>query len=289
MPVKKMILAGSLSATVILGAMALASSAETEDAVIIAAGDIARCESSGHGKTAKIISKIAGTVLALGDLAYEKGSIREFRDCYEPTWGGFKDRTRPAPGNHEYLTDGASGYFAYWGNRAGLKGKGYYSFELEQWHVVALNSNLQDSGMQEQNTWLAADLERNTRRCILAFWHHPLFSSSSHGNNPKMRDIARTLFAKGTSIILTGHDHVYERFNPQSPTGKQDLKRGIRMFTVGTGGASLYSFKSAQPNSQVRYNGRRGVLKLLLKPTSYKWEFINTKGQVKDQGAANCV
>lgn len=284
-----MILMGSLSAAVILGAMALASSAEAKDAVIIAAGDIARCGSPGHGKTAKIISKMAGTVLAVGDLAYEAGSPKEFRDCYEPTWGKFKDRTRPAPGNHEYRTDAAGGYFSYWGKRAGLKGKGYYSFDLEQWHVVALNSNLQDSAKQEQNTWLAADLERNKRRCILAFWHHPLFSSSSHGDNPKMRDIAKTLFAKRASVILAGHDHVYERFYPQSPTGKQYLKRGIRMFTVGTGGASLYSFKSTHPNSQVRYNGRPGVLKLVLKPTSYKWEFINTKGQIKDQGDANCV
>lgn len=272
----------------LLSAAPWTTGAAAKDVVIIAAGDIARCGSSGHGKTAKLIKDIPGTVLALGDLAYQSGSAEEFANCYNPTWGKFKDRTRPVPGNHEYRTKGAADYFAYWGKRAGVKGQGYYSFNLGDWHLVALNSSLKGSAEKEQNIWLGDDLENNKRRCVLAFWHHPLFSSSSHGTNPKMLEIARTLFANGASVILAGHDHVYERFKPQSPTGHVDRKRGLRMFNVGTGGASLYKFKSIHPNSRVRYNNRRGVLKMILKSTSYSWEFINTKGRVKDHGKANC-
>jgi len=287
--VRKFDIKVSLVGATVLAALTFANVSWAEDSVILAAGDIAHCGSAGPGKTAEIISQIPGTVLALGDLAYDDGSIQQFRDCYDPTWGKFKDRTRPVPGNHEYHTDGAGGYFSYWGEQAGAKGKGYYSFALKQWHVIALNSNLKGSDMRMQNDWLKDDLKNSKQRCILAFWHHPLFSSSRHGNNSRMRDIADALFARGASVVLAGHDHVYERFDPQSPSGKRDRKRGIRFFTVGTGGAPLYPFRSPHLYSRIRYNDQQGVLKLIMHPTSYKWEFINVEGKIKDRGSADCV
>jgi len=287
--VGKATLVASLFVAALVGDAAYAPASWAQDAVVIAAGDIAHCGSSAPGRTADLVNQIPGTVLALGDLAYDDGTAAEFRDCYEPTWGQFKGRTRPVPGNHEYHSKAAAGYFSYWGEQAGPTGLGYYSFTLQQWHVVALNSNLKGRAMDQQNRWLINDLASSKQRCILAFWHHPLFSSSRHGNSSRMHTIAKTLYANKASVILAGHDHVYERFDPQDPSGKWDIKRGLRLFTVGTGGAPPYSFKSAQPNSRVRYNGKIGVLKLVLQPTRYQWQFITTDGRIKDQGRANCV
>jgi acid phosphatase type 7 len=280
---------GKLAAFSALVTIAVIPAVYAEDVVVMAAGDIAKCGSSGHGKTAKLISPTTGPVLALGDLAYNDGSLKNYKECYEPTWGKFKDRTYPVPGNHEYYTPNAADYFTYWGKRAGPAGRGYYSFDLGQWHIVALDSNLKDTRMARQNSWLQDDLAKNKRRCVLAYWHHPLFSSSEHGNDPRMRGIADTLYAHKTSVILAGHDHVYERFFPQTPGGKRDLKQGITMFNVGTGGAPLYEFETIHPNSRARYNNRRGVLKLTLKPAGYSWSFINSKKRVKDKGKADCI
>ena len=164
--------------------------------------------------TAKLLDRLPGVILALGDLAYESGSSDEYRDCYEPTWGRHKARTWPALGNHEYLTPGAQGYFTYWGERAGPSRGGFYGFHLGAWHLVALNSNADATDGSAQDRWLRRDLAATKARCVLAFWHHPLFSSGPHGNNPKMELLYRRLYESGATLVLAGHDHLYERFAP---------------------------------------------------------------------------
>src|SRR4029453_10200533 len=187
---------------------------------LIAAGDIAQCGRSGYvgtgaEGTARLIDRFPGTVLALGDLAYPNGTEREFRECYDPTWGRFKDRTRPTPGNHEHNTPGAAPYYAYWGERAGAAGEGFYSFELGAWHIIALNSNIRDGPLRsKQQEWLAEDLERHPTLCALAFFHHPRFSSGGHGSDPRQDPLFRILHSHGVDVVLGGHDHDYERFAP---------------------------------------------------------------------------
>lgn len=263
--------------------------AHADGVALNAAGDIARCGTEGARRTAELLDRLDGAILTLGDLAYEHGSRREFRACYEPTWGRHKARTWPAPGNHEYGTEGAAGYFDYWGARAGTAGEGYYSFEVGAWHVVALNSNIDAQAGSAQDAWLAADLAASPARCILAFWHHPVFSSGRHGNDPRMLDALRRLHAAGASVVLAGHDHLYERFAPQDPDARPDPSRGIRLFTAGTGGAQLYEFKGLQPNSEVRVNDAWGVLRLDLDAASYRWAFIAVDGRRRDSGRADCV
>ena len=257
--------------------------------VVNAAGDIARCGAPGAERTAELLDRLDGAILALGDLAYKRGSHEEFRTCYAPTWGRHKARTWPVPGNHEYRTKGAVGYFDYWGARAGTPGEGYYSLDLGAWHVVALNSSIDARTGSAQDAWLAADLAATQARCILAFWHHPVFSSGRHGDDPKMRDLARRLYMSGASVVLSGHDHVYERFTPQDPDGRADPAHGIRMFTVGTGGADLYAFDKISDNSEVRFNDAWGVLRLELESDGYRWTFVAVDGGEIDSGRADCV
>lgn len=266
-----------------------ASRAAPEPVVVIAAGDIADCRTGGAEGTAALLDELEGTVLALGDLAYPRGRLSEFRSCYDPTWGRHKARTRPTPGNHEYRTPEAQGYFAYWGARAGPAGQGFYSFELGAWHIIALNSNLDASHGSAQEEWLRRDLAAARARCVLAFWHHPVFSSGKHGNDPRMLVAYRRLFEAGASVVLAGHDHVYERFHPHDPDGALDPQRGLRAFTVGTGGAPLYGFKTIQPNSAFRFAADWGVLRLVLEPEGYAWAFISLDGRIIDRGRAACV
>lgn len=270
-----------------------AASVSDPGVVLIAAGDIAECAKSGGQATAALLDGIPGSIVVLGDNAYEKGTLAEHKNCYEPTWGRHKSRTRPAVGNHEYKTAGASGYWDYWGNAAGVRGQGYYSFDLGDWHIVALNSNCSivscvAGSAQEQ--WLRADLAAHPKKCTLAFFHHPRFNSgASHGNNTKVRPLWRALYDARADVILNGHEHLYERFAPQTPAGVANSKRGIRQFTVGTGGRALYQFGTVQPNSEVRQNRALGVLKLTLKATSYTWEFVPVAGQTfEDKGAGTC-
>lgn len=250
---------------------------------VYAAGDIARCaypdaKYAGAAETAATVA--AGLaqdphaiVLALGDLTYPRGAAREFTDCYAPTWGSFRDRTWPAPGNHEYYTPGARPYFAWWGERAG---RGYYSFDLGTWHVVSLDSNLSGAAHAAQLAWLRADLASHPARCTLAFWHHPLYSSGGHGSVPKMRDAWQLLVDAGAELVLSGHDHDYERFAPQDADGRLDAARGIRQFVVGTGGAYPTPFLLPVAHSEVRDSNRTGVLRLRLYAGGYGWEFIES-------------
>lgn len=258
-------------------------------AIVLAAGDIGVCGSAGPAVTAKLLDQLEGTILALGDLAYKSGSPAQFLNCYDPTWGRHKQRTRPVPGNHDYWTEKAAGYFEYWGARAGPPELGYYSFDLGDWHLIAINSILSGDAYFEQNRWLTEDLRRTRKRCILAYWHHPVFSSGKHGDDPHMLPVFEVLHDAGASIVLSGHDHIYERFSPQTPEGEVDERRGIRAFVAGTGGANLYDFDNPNPNSQFRYNSDWGLLRLHLEPGSYSWEFVIAGGQVIDSGRSSCA
>ena len=210
--------------------------------------------------------------------------------AYEPTWGKLRDRTLPAPGNHEYLTRGAAGYFGYFHDRAGESGKGYYSKNVCSWHIVALNSNIDTATGSEQVKWLQKDLSENHLTCVLAFWHHPRFSSGAHGNNLHMAAIWTTLYQHSASVVIAGHDHDYERFAPLNSAGQRDEKHGIRSFVVGTGGAKLFDFSMRGPDSEAWQANSWGVLKLTLQPDSYSWEFIPVADtKFHDSGSSRCV
>jgi Calcineurin-like phosphoesterase len=257
--------------------------------IFVGAGDIAMCDALEPARqTSQLLRTIGGTVFTLGDNAYFSGSAREYRDCYDPTWGSERGRTRPVPGNHEY--DGASAgipYFSYFGTQAGPAGLGYYSYDLGAWHIIALNSNLSPTESSPQGVWLRNDLAANRAKCTLAYWHHPLFTSSQNGPQNFTRDFWRQLYAAGADVILGGHDHTYERFGLQDPDGRPDPTRGIREFVVGTGGATLYQFPITAGNSQVRLRAF-GLLKLTLDSESYDWQFIQVGGAVGDSGTAQC-
>ncbi|MEZ4656465.1 MAG: metallophosphoesterase [Caldilineaceae bacterium] len=263
--------------------------------VIVAVGDIAGCDYDEDEATAQLVDAIPGTVINLGDSVYPDGTAAQFNDCYEPTWGRHKARTRPAVGNHEYHTENASGYFGYFGAAAGDPTKGYYSYDIGDWHVVVLNSECAAAGgcrgTSPQMLWLQADLAAHPSTCTLAYWHHPRFSSSAtHGSNPQYDDFWQTLYAAGVDVVLNGHAHVYERFGPQDPAGAADPARGIRQFIVGTGGYGLYAFAAPEPNSEVREANTYGVLKMTLHATAYDWEFVPIAGQTfTDSGSASCV
>jgi hypothetical protein len=283
--------------------------------VIAAAGDIAcdpgQSSSSGcrEGETADLMADMdpLHAVLPLGDNAYYCGSLQSFRGSYDQTWGRFKRITRPAIGNHEYLTGpgsgaatgcditntGARGYYTYFGKAAGSQGKGYYSYDLgENWHLIALNSQCSGAGGcssgSAQDKWLVKDLKANKHKCILAYWHIPLFSSGGRAN-ANSKNFWERLYAAGADVVLTGHDHIYERFAPQDPNGFPDRARGIRQFIVGTGGANHTSLELRVPNSDVYNVDTFGVLRMTLHEDSYDWEFVPVPGEsFTDSGAASC-
>src|SRR5205823_5802208 len=190
--------------------------------VLVGAGDIADCAKTGDSLTANLMDTIPGTVFAAGDNAYPDGSTNDYKNCYAPTWGRFKARTKPVPGNHDYLTAGAAGYFTYFGSAAGQSGSGYYSYDLGDWHVVALNSNIAMNVGSPQEVWLKADLANSTKRCTVAYWHHPLFSSGNEGPHAEVKPLYQDLYNAGAELVVVGHDHDYERFAPQTPEGGAD-------------------------------------------------------------------
>jgi hypothetical protein len=267
----------------------------SDDPVLVGAGDIASCSSSGDEATANLLDNITGTVFTLGDNAYSSGSATEYTNCYGPSWGRHRARTRPTPGNHEYNTLNATGYFGYFGSAAGDPAKGYYSYDLGAWHIIVLNSNsscttISCAAESAQDTWLRADLAAHSNVCTLAYWHHPRFNSGlEHGNNTAVGNFWDALYQYGADVILNGHEHVYERFAPQTPAAVAAPTTGIRQFTVGTGGASHYPFGTIQANSEVRNSTAYGVLKLTLHATSYDWQFVPVAGATfTDSGTGNC-
>lgn len=258
--------------------------------IVVAAGDIANCKLlQGAVATGQLLDRLPGTVLTLGDHAYDSGMASEFEKCYGPTWGRHRERTRPAIGNHDVRTKKGEPYYDYFGERAGLRGKGYYSFDLGTWHVIALNSEADTGAKGAQMAWLAQDLAAHPSDCILAYWHTPIFSSGPHGPDVRMVPAWKALLAARADIVLNGHDHTYERFAPQDENGKA-TPLGIRQFVVGTGGGGVYQFETVSANSEVRGNSAYGVIKLTLKAGSYDWEFVPAAGQAfTDRGSGACT
>jgi hypothetical protein len=266
---------------------------EGEEAVLVGAGDIGDCDGDGDERTANLLDGIVGTVFTLGDNVYDRGTAQEFRECYEGSWGRHKERTRPAAGNHDYRTDDAAPYFDYFGDAAGEKGKGYYSYDLGSWHIVVLNSNCKYVGGCEEDSaqgrWLADDLAKNPARCTLAYWHHPLFNAGEHGNEEAVRPLWEALYEAGAEVVLAGHDHNYQRYAPQDSNGESDPERGIRQFVVGTGGKNHYEIEKRLPNLEVSNDETDGVLKLTLRVDGYSWEFIPVEGEdFRDSDAGTC-
>jgi hypothetical protein len=275
------------------------ASPDGETFTLVGAGDIASCQNiEGARATAKLIERIPGTVFAAGDLAYEGGSPDEFEYCYGPTWGEFKARTRPTLGNHEYVNPTAHGYFEYWGAQAGPVGKGYYSYDLGSWHIVALNTNCTVRALggcatgSPEEEWLRQDLAGHPNSCILAYSHQALYSSGllkTHAIHPELKEFWQDLYAAHAALFLVGHEHSYERFAPQDPEGHSEPERGIREIVVGTGGRSHDPLGFAIPNSEVRNASTYGVLKLTLTPGHYAWQFIPVEGEsFTDSGSGEC-
>lgn len=275
-----------------------------DDALLIGAGDIAKCgnEHENAVKTAAMIELFpSATVFAAGDIAYRNGTVNEFQDCYDTSWGNFKDRTKPAPGNHDYgiysfpKRNNAKPYFAYFGTNADPEntGLGFYAYDLGSWHIVSLNSMAGKAGaptMAEQVKWLEDNLAGSDKPCILAYWHHPLFSSGEHGDQPNdpgrfMQPLWKVLLQHKADVILNGHDHHYERFALQD-TNKKPTDMGIRQFIVGTGGGEERGLGIIEDNSEVQVAGVYGALLMTLHPNSYEWHFINADGTVGDSSSA---
>lgn len=276
------------------------SSPSTGEFVVMGAGDIA-CEppslpygSTCHEYATSELLASADLVLALGDIQYQDATLDKFLRSYDLSWGRFKERTRPAVGNHEYLTAGAAGYFDYFGSLAGERGKGYYSFDAGGWHFVALNSQCSAVGGcgpgSRQYEWLRADLAASKAPCTAAYWHHPRFSAGQYGNDSDYQAFWELLYADGAELALAGHDHSYQRYAPMTPNGQRDDARGIREFVVGTGGKNHYAVKSSTvPNREVAEDSTFGVLKLTLRANGYDWAFVPEAGETfTDAGTGVC-
>ena len=246
------------------------------------------CDVPGAEATARLLDRIAGTVFTTGDNAYPSGSDADFRSCYDPTWGRHRERTRPTPGNHDYETSGAAPYFAYFGASAGPPGLGYYSYTAGSWLVIALNSERDVRPGSLQVQWLRTTLMQSRAFCTIAYWHRPLFNSGPHGDSRDLYEVWRVLYDFGVDVVISGHEHLYERFAPQTPDGRLDPERGIRQFTVGTGGANLTPAGAVRANSEI-IGSAWGVLVLTLNGGSYHWEFRPVAGaSFSDTGVGQC-
>ncbi len=261
-------------------------------AVLVGAGDISICGQDGDDQTAALLAGISAEIFTAGDSSNEEGTVPQYTRCFDPSWGQYKDRIHPVPGNHDYYTPGAAGYFEYFGAAAGNPGEGWYSFDLGSWHIVMLNSNCNDVACgphSPQVQWLRADLAASAAQCTLAVWHHPRWSSGLVGSDGRMSPAYRALYEAGAEIVISGHEHSYERLMPLDPDGKPDPQRGIRQFIVGTGGVNYRPFGNILPESEVRHSGTYGVLKLTLYPDRYHWEFIPVvPGEFTDTGDGAC-
>lgn len=270
----------------------------TESAVVVAgAGDV--CDTVGDGclRTSDTMLSIApNAAFVLGDNAYNVGALSEYTERYQPTWGRFKASTKPAPGNHEYATAGASGYFDYFNGVgaqsgiAGERGKGYYSWNIGEWHFVALNSNFAPGGTAEaeQLSWLRTDLAANTQPCTAAYFHHPMVNVGLHSGTTSVKPFWDALYAARADLILVGHDHNYQRYGKMTPTQTPALD-GIRQIVVGTGGRALYPITRSHPSLEVSNADSFGVLKLTLTANSYSGEFVPAAGSAfADRFAARC-
>jgi hypothetical protein len=292
----EMLAQGWIAEGVGIGVVGCVPKQSPDSFTIAAAGDIAKCSGrpahlSVAAATAALVAPTDAVVLTLGDNAYDSGTHEEFANCFDPTWGAFKERIRPSPGNHEYRTPDAAAYFDYFGALAGPDRRGYYSFDVGGWHFIAIDSMIDTAVGSPQFEWLLADLAGSSAKlCTIAYWHYPPFSSGSHhGSYPKMLPMFAALHAAGVEILLVGDEHLYERFAPQDARGAADPARGVREFIVGTGGADLYSFGTPLPNSEARISGKHGVLRLTLGADGYAWQFVAVGGgPALDAGSAYC-
>jgi len=265
---------------------------------VVAVGDIGVCGEENDEATAElVVGHSRATVLVLGDNVYNEGLKEEYESCYAPAWGRFKDRTRPVPGNHEYLHfPDAAGYFDYFGDAAGRRGLGYYSFDLGAWHLIALNSNCDAELVggcgagSAQERWLRGDLRSSGKGCTLAYWHHPRFSSgTAHGSDERTAAFWQALYDAGADVVLGGHEHNYQRFAPQAPSGEVDEERGLREFVVGTGGATPVGLGEELPATEIQNTGTFGILRLTLFEGAYDWEFEPAAGvEFTDHGSGRC-
>jgi acid phosphatase type 7 len=277
--------------------------------VMLAAGDIAVCGTSGDEATAMIVdsvlkadsvAKINDVVVTMGDNAYPsgpQGDLNTFQRCFAPSWGTSRIMKviRPSPGNHDLETQGGPSYYAYFGDRAGPAGKGYYSYDIGEWHIISLNSEILDDRslipqVRAQEDWLRNDLKSHRKQCMLAYFHRPLFSSGDfHGSSPEVRGLWYILYDGGVDVILNGHEHHYERFLPQTPLGAPDSVKGIVEIISGTGGGDLRGVRSSPVlNSAAHVHGHFGVLELTLGKGAYRHEFIDTDGTIWDRGTSSC-
>ena len=259
-------------------------SVEPGATILLAVGDIGSCDGGADEAVASLASRLPGTMALLGDIAYPDGSPNDYADCFDPAWGPMRTRLRPTPGNHEYQTTDAAGYFSYFGAAAGTPGEGWYSYDLGAWHVVVLNSNCEFVGCEEdsaQYAWLQADLRAHPATCTLAYWHHPRNSSGRHGDDPRTDTLARALASAGADLLLAGHDHDYERMAPIDT---------MRSFVVGTGGRSLYEFgRPRGARTELRANDSYGLLMLTLRAADFSWRFVPAAGStLLDAGSAEC-
>ena len=264
-------------------------------AILVGAGDISTCGNANDTATSDLLLGIAGTVFTLGDNVYDNGTATEYANCYGPTWGrtAIKSRTKPVPGNHEYNTAGATGYYGYFGSAAGDPTKGYYAYDAGAWRVYVLNSNCAAIGGcgagSTQEQWLRAELAANPRSCVVAMWHHPRFSSGEHGSSTATQALYQALYDFDAELVLVGHDHHYERFAPQTATGAADTSRGLVQMVVGTGGRSHYATPNVRANSLVRNSDTYGVLKLTLHTGGWAFQFVPIAGQsFADAGTGTC-
>jgi hypothetical protein len=275
--------------TVAVGQSFATATLTVTPAVLVGAGDIGACGQTGPAATAALIDAIPGIVFTAGDDAYPNGSTANFAQCYDPSWGRHKARTRPSPGNHDYVTPGGAAYYAYFGRNAGPAGLGYYSYTVGTWHVISLNSQVSTAPGSPQDQWLRADLGAHRAQCTLAYWHYPRFSQGPHGSITAVAPLWQALADSGADVVIVGHDHNYQRFAPQTPTGVLDNASGIREFVVGTGGASHYDFPNSVANLEVKDSVTFGVLQLTLHATSYDWVFLPVAGGTfTDSGTGNC-
>ncbi len=265
-------------------------SAEADSVVrLVGAGDIAGCRTPGDEATARVLDRLPkAIVFTLGDNAYPHGTWENFARCYDPSWGRHKARTRPALGNHDHRAARAAPYFEYFGKNAGPFGQGYYAYDAGAWRVLVLDSHRSMHFLSPQERWLRRELARHARRCVLAYWHIPRFSSGRSRHSPTAGAVWRALSEAGADLVLGAHDHHYERFARQSVNGRPDSAHGIRQFVAGTGGYELQPVAHRSPNSEIVIDSIHGVLELTLRPDRYDWRFLAVDGTVADSGTDRC-
>jgi calcineurin-like phosphoesterase family protein len=253
--------------------------------VLLAVGDVGTCDDTNDDLVARLAKELPGSIALLGDIVYPDGGLGDYRKCFDPSWGPLRPRIHPAQGNHDFESANVSGYYDYFGAAAGTPHEGWYSYDLGTWHVVVLNSDCASVGGcgagSPQLAWLQADLQTHPATCTLAYWHHPRYSSGEHGDNPATEALWQALAAAGADLVLSGHDHDYERLAPVD---------GIRSFVVGTGGHSLIPFKRPSiPQTELRSDDSYGLLALDLRPAGFTWQFVPIPGdELMDHGSAAC-